>query len=110
MNPADPQNRTVTPEPEHVLGPLGYGQARACARTTWIRPHSTTALISAMLGAMDVTKPYKFIGFGAMDVTKPYKFIGFGAMEVTKPYKFFVRPPGVGGVRTPGPHINVHSS
>ncbi len=27
---------------------------------------------------MDVTKPYKFIGFGAMDVTKPYKFIGFG--------------------------------
>ncbi len=29
-------------------------------------------------GAMDVTKPYKFIGFGAMDVTKPYKFIGFG--------------------------------
>ncbi len=25
---------------------------------------------------MDVTKPYKFIGFGAMDVTKPYKFIG----------------------------------
>ncbi len=22
---------------------------------------------------MDVTKPYKFIGFGAMDVTKPYK-------------------------------------
>ncbi len=37
---------------------------------------------------MDVTKPYKFIGFGAMDVTKPYKFIGFGAMDVTKPYKF----------------------
>ncbi len=29
--------------------------------------------------AMDVTKPYKFIGFGAMDVTKPYKFIGFRA-------------------------------
>ena len=27
---------------------------------------------------MDVTKPYKFIGFGAMDVTKPYKFIRFG--------------------------------
>ncbi len=26
---------------------------------------------------MDVTEPYKFIGFGAMDVTKPYKFIGF---------------------------------
>ena len=30
---------------------------------------------------MDVTKPYKFMGFGAMDVTKPYKFIGFGAMD-----------------------------
>ena len=37
---------------------------------------------------MEVTKPYKSIGFGAMEVTKPYKFIGFGAMEVTKPYKF----------------------
>ncbi len=36
---------------------------------------------------MDVTKPYKIIGFGAMDVTKPYKIIGFGAMDVTKPYK-----------------------
>ncbi len=33
--------------------------------------------------AMEVTKPYKFIGFGAMEVTKPYKFIGFGAMEGT---------------------------
>jgi hypothetical protein len=37
---------------------------------------------------MEVTKPYKFIGFGAMEVTKPYEPIGFGAMEVTKPYKF----------------------
>ncbi len=36
---------------------------------------------------MDVTKPYKFIGFGPMDVTKPYKFKGFGAMDATKPYK-----------------------
>ena len=35
--------------------------------------------------AMDVTKPYEFIGFGAMDVSKPYKFIGFGTMDVTKP-------------------------
>jgi hypothetical protein len=34
-------------------------------------------------GAMDVTKPYRFIKFGAMDVTKPYRFIGFGAMDVT---------------------------
>jgi hypothetical protein len=34
---------------------------------------------------MDVTKPYKFIGFGAMEVTKPYKSIGVGAMDVTKP-------------------------
>ena len=39
-------------------------------------------------GAMDDTKPYKFIGFGAMDVTKPYKFIGFRAMDDTNPYKF----------------------
>ncbi len=31
---------------------------------------------------MDVTKPYKFIGFGATDVTKPYEFTGFGAMDV----------------------------
>ena len=31
-------------------------------------------------GAMDITKPYEFIGFGAMDITKPYEFIGFGAM------------------------------
>ena len=36
---------------------------------------------------MDVTKPYKFIGFGAMEGTKPYKFKGFGAIEVTKPNK-----------------------
>ncbi len=33
---------------------------------------------------MDVTKPYKFIGFGAMDVTKPYKSIGFGAINLAK--------------------------
>ncbi len=26
---------------------------------------------------MDVTKPYKFIGFGDMNGPKPYKFIGF---------------------------------
>ncbi len=38
--------------------------------------------------AMDVTKPYEFIGFGAMAVTKPGEFIGFGAMAVNKPYKF----------------------
>ncbi len=31
---------------------------------------------------MEVTKPYKFIGFGAMEVTNAYKFIGFGATEV----------------------------
>ena len=32
---------------------------------------------------VDVTKPYKFIGFGAKYVTKPYEFIWFGAMDVT---------------------------
>ncbi len=31
---------------------------------------------------MDVTKPYKFIGFGAMYVTKPYKFIGSSILNV----------------------------
>ncbi len=41
-----------------------------------------------LVTVLDVTKPYKFIGFGAMDVTKPNKFIRFGAMDVTKPYKF----------------------
>jgi hypothetical protein len=25
---------------------------------------------------MDVTKPYKFVGFGTMGVTKPYKLLG----------------------------------
>ncbi len=48
-------------------------------------------------GAMDVTKPHKFTRFGAMDVTKPYNFIGFGAMGVTKPYKFIgFRPQQLG--------------
>ena len=37
---------------------------------------------------VDVTKPYKFIGFVAKYVTKPYEFIWFGAMDVTKPYQF----------------------
>ncbi len=40
------------------------------------------------LGAMDVTKPYEFIGFGAMDVTKPYKFIWFGDIHGPKPSEF----------------------
>ncbi len=48
---------------------------------------------------MEVTKPYKFIGFGAMYVTKHYKFIGFGAMGVTKPYTFY-RVWGHGGHQT----------
>ncbi len=33
---------------------------------------------------MEVTKPYKFIGFGAMEVTKPYKFIRFGAAKAAE--------------------------
>jgi hypothetical protein len=37
---------------------------------------------------VDVTKPYKLIGFGAMYVTNPYQFIGFGAMDDSRPYKF----------------------
>ena len=42
---------------------------------------------------MDVTKPYKFIGFGAMDVTKPYKFIGFGALELGILWQLPVKQP-----------------
>jgi hypothetical protein len=38
---------------------------------------------------VDVTKPYKFIGFGAMAVTKPYEFIGLGAMDVTNPLSIY---------------------
>ena len=36
-------------------------------------------------GAMEVTKPYRFIGFGAMEFTKHYKCSRLGAMEVTTP-------------------------
>ncbi len=43
---------------------------------------------------MDVTKPYKLIGFGAMDVTKPYKFIGFGD-KTTWPKIVVGRPPWI---------------
>jgi hypothetical protein len=50
---------------------------------------------------MDITRPYKFIGFGAMDVTKPYKFIRFGAMDVTRPYKFI----GFGAMGIPGNQV-----
>ncbi len=55
-------------------------------------------------GAMEVTKPYEFIGFGAMDVTKPYEFIGFGAMDVTADYlqPRFPRSPGAGQGRRIG--------
>jgi hypothetical protein len=37
---------------------------------------------------MDVTKPYKFIGFGGMDVTKSYKFVWFGDIDAPKTDKF----------------------
>jgi hypothetical protein len=38
--------------------------------------------------ALDVTKPYTFLGCGVMDVTKPYKFIGLGDIHGPKPYEF----------------------
>ncbi len=41
-----------------------------------------------MFEAIEVTKPYEFIGCGAIDVTTPYEFIGCGAIDVTKPYEF----------------------
>ena len=31
-------------------------------------------------GAINVTKPCKFLGFGAIDVTKPCKFMGFATI------------------------------
>ena len=34
--------------------------------------------------AMDVTKPYEFIGFGAMDVTNTYEFIEFADRKTVK--------------------------
>ncbi len=43
---------------------------------------------TVLMYKIDVTKPYKLIGFGAINITKPYRFIGFGAIDVTKPYKF----------------------
>ena len=70
--------------------PAGPGDGRTGKRASQ-PPQSTSPWGSRLLqlaAAMDVTKPYKFIGFGAMDATKPYKFIGSGAMEVTKAYKF----------------------
>ncbi len=36
---------------------------------------------------MEVTKPYRFIGFWALAATKLYKAIRFWALVVTKPYK-----------------------
>ncbi len=39
------------------------------------------------LGALDVTKPYKFMEFGALAVTKLYTCMKFAAMDVTKVYK-----------------------
>ncbi len=55
------------------------------------------------LGAMDVTKTYKFIGFGAMDVIKPYEFIGHGAMDVTKPCEIIGFGPPRAQHPCPGP-------
>ena len=34
--------------------------------------------------AMEVTKPYKFIGLGVMEVTKRYQFLWFGAMVISQ--------------------------
>jgi hypothetical protein len=34
------------------------------------------------LGAIAITKPYKFIGFGAIAITKPCKFIGIGDAQL----------------------------
>ncbi len=62
------------------LADAGLPAGSRARRHSWVHP--------APACTMDVTKPYKFIGFGAIDATKPYEFIGFGAMDVSKPYKF----------------------
>ena len=53
---------------------------------------------------MEVTKPYKFIGFGAMEVTKPYRFIGFGAQDAT--CQFLVVEAGDGEIALHNPFNN----
>ena len=73
--------------PEHTPG-CGLNQARRAHGHAFLAIAQHHFYIFLDLGAMYVTKPYKFTGFGAMDVTKPYKFIRFGAMDVTKAYKF----------------------
>ncbi len=54
---------------------------------------------------MEVTKPYKFIGFGAMEVTKPYKVIGFGVFGLAP--SFSVAPPVqvVAGIKAIHPYM-----
>ncbi len=65
-------------------GPGGPGGPREAPQSyPWAFPGPPGSSRSPR--AMDVTKPYNFIGFGAMDVTKPYKFIGFGAMDPLEP-------------------------
>ncbi len=83
-------------------GLLGPGSGAHGSRGLWGRKPSDS---EGLFEAMDVTKPYHFVGFEAMDVTKPYVFTGFEAvdvtkrgfeaMKVTKPYDFLgfrVRP------------------
>ncbi len=49
-------------------------------------PNATNSGQPYKVWAMDVTRPYEFIGFGARNrTTKLYEFIGFGAMDVGKP-------------------------
>ncbi len=63
-------------------------------------PGPGKSLKALRFGALDVTKPYKFIGIGALGVTKPYEFIGIGAMDVTKPYEFI----GIGAMDVTKPY------
>jgi hypothetical protein len=50
---------------------------------------------------MDVTKPYKFMGFADTQGPKPYEFIGFGDTHGPKPYKF-IGWAEIGGWRAAG--------
>ncbi len=84
------QGANRVPRPGTLLAkPAAKGSkaaVSAAARRPWLvtRPTQGFPGMPKYAPAVDVAKPYKFIGVGAMDVTKPYKFMGVGAVDVTK--------------------------
>ncbi len=61
---------------------------------TWVKPKRGTthkslgALVATLFRNMDVTKPYRLIGFGDIHGPKPYEFIRFADIRDPKPYEF----------------------